>query len=171
MGPGNLDQRELRRAIADMRVDPTAWEHYTLEDIKDMLDLTYRSYESGTLRDPQQWNRGGTTPGIANYMGQASQINVIKMMKLAMINREMWKLYGDLMGGRQANNIDHVIGRELDGLIAAEPDAELDPLEARRMRRKHAQDPDSIWCAVCKYWWRDRECKKGAYCEAWHVDH
>ena len=78
-------------------------------------------------------------------------MNVIKMAKLAMLNRGMWQLYGDVMGGRQADNIDHVLGRELDGLIAAAPDANLSREETRRIRRKHREDPNSIWCAVCRF--------------------
>ena len=170
MGAPQLSPRGMARAILDMRTDPAFGDSYTEDDYDFMERRTKQLFQSGELDNVETYKRPGDTPDLRNYRVGCSQLNLLKLGKLRLLNRSYYDLLESIMARREAKNVDAAVGRDLDELLSWSDKGEVSTGEHQRLTRRHREDPSSVWVAICCHWHGGNFCKLHDECPMWHVD-
>ena len=94
-------------------------------------------------------------------------MNLAKMSLLAKRNTELWETFCEFCPMRQVDNMNSVVGRDLDSLMEYTTTATIPVDEARRLRdRKRNGDP--VYLRVCVAYYGGR-CARGDGCREMHA--
>ena len=176
MGPAPLTDREIDRALADLRVDPGSFDLFDENDCDRMDQRVRRLYNMGRL-EPSRYDQAESptgkdpTPPINIYVRSCSELNLVKLARLAGRNKELWQVYTALFDGREMSRMNECVGSEIEGLLAVADRYKIPLSERTRLLRNRRLDQHTEpWLKPCVQWIKRGDCKHGAECLAWHLD-
>ena len=161
---------ELLQILEVARIDHEEYDPprsmLTEQDCHDMMGMASRMYRS--LEEPQEFFREGPTPSYGRFRAQTSTLNVAKILLLKKKHYGLHTIWATCMEGRQAGDINKMLGGELKGLIeAADEGLCITRHEAVRMRGRHALG-NEVKLRQCKYF-RSGYCRTSVDCEFLHM--
>ena len=95
-------------------------------------------------------------------------MNLVKMSLLAKQNKGLWDAYSEFGPGRRVDNVNAVVGKDLDGLSHYGDKAMMATTEVRRLRDRKRHG-DAVYLKVCTLHYSGK-CFRGDSCREMHAD-
>ena len=95
-------------------------------------------------------------------------MNLVKMTLLAKLNKSLWDAYCELVPGRRVDNVNAVVGMDLDGLSYYGAKVMLSTAETGRLRERKRRG-EAVFMKICSLHHNGR-CHRGDACREMHAD-
>ena len=125
---------ELWRLLDLMRINASASKDYTEQDLMDLLHMVVKAHKEDTLMDFGTFNGAGTCPRFCDYRRQCSALNLVKMEILEKRNARLFCLFGSTVEGRDARNLNKMLGDDVTKLMEMAHEFSLTNDEEERFR-------------------------------------